>query len=108
MANPSKLMTGRIFTMTINLDLDAQTAARLKAEARAKDLSPEKVAEQLSSEALIARTFPQGSMTPEEFHQMLRAMAQGSEAPPQLSTESFTRDSFYEADINGGHRLPVR
>ena len=39
---------------------------------------------------------PQGQMTIEEFHRMLAAMAEGSEELPDLPTESFSRESFYE------------
>jgi hypothetical protein len=37
-----------------------------------------------------------GKPTLEEFHAMLQALAEGSEKLPDLPTESFTRESFYE------------
>jgi hypothetical protein len=82
--------------MTIQLKLNSETEALLIAEARAKGVPPETVAEQLLEEALTARPRPQGRMSIEQFHQMLREMAEGSEKLPNLPTESFTRESFYE------------
>lgn len=35
-------------------------------------------------------------MTIDEFHRMLAAVAEGSENLPDLPTESFSRESFYE------------
>jgi hypothetical protein len=43
-------------------------------------------------------------MSIEEFHQMLREMAEGCEKLPNLPTESFTRESFYEDPLVGGQR----
>jgi len=37
-----------------------------------------------------------GKLTVEEFHAMLKELAEGSESLPNLPTESFTRESFYE------------
>jgi hypothetical protein len=82
--------------MTIQLRLNSEMEARLIAEARAKGVPPETVAEQLLEQALAARPLSQGHMSVEEFHEMLRGMAQGSERLPDLPTESFTRESFYE------------
>jgi hypothetical protein len=39
---------------------------------------------------------PSGSLTVEEFRAMLQAMSAGSENLPNLPTETFTRESFYE------------
>jgi hypothetical protein len=82
--------------MTIELKLNSETEARLIAEARAKGVPLEKVAEQLLEEALARRPSHRGRMSVEEFHQMLQGMAQGSERLPVLPTGSFTRESFYE------------
>ena len=94
--------------MTIRVELSPETEARLKAEARAKGLPLEKVAEQLLREALIGSSFSQGQMSVEEFHQMLAAMAEGSERLPDLATESFSRESFYEDRLNGTDAVPRR
>jgi hypothetical protein len=94
--------------MTIQLKLNSETEARLIAEARAKGVPPETVAEQLLEEALAGQSSSRGRMSVEEFHQMLQGMAQGSEKLPDLPTESFTRESFYEDPLNGGDGVPRR
>jgi transcriptional regulator with XRE-family HTH domain len=94
--------------MTIRVDLNAETEARLIAEARAKGLSLEKLAERLLAEALTASSLPEGALTIDEFHKMLEAMAEGSEKLPSLRTESFSRESFYEDRIDGGDAVPPR
>jgi len=94
--------------MTIRVELNAESEARLKAEARAKGLPLEKVAEQLLREALAGRTLSRGHMSVEEFHRMLDAMAKGSERLPDLPTESFSRASFYEDRLDGGDAVPRR
>jgi hypothetical protein len=92
--------------MTIRVELNPETEERLKAEARSKGLPLEKVAEQLLREALSERPAPQGRMRVEEFHPMLEAMVEGSEKLPDLPTESFSRESFYEERLNGGDAIP--
>jgi hypothetical protein len=82
--------------MTIHVELTPEAAARLFAEAEAQGVSLEKVVEGLLQEALASRAAPTGSMTLEEFHGMLRALRAGSENLPNLPTEIFTRESFYE------------
>ena len=82
--------------MTIHVELSAEAAARLLAEAEAQGVSLEKVAERLLQEALASRAVPNGSLTVGEFHTMLQALRAGSENLPDLPTESFTRESFYE------------
>ena len=75
--------------MTIRVELNPETEARLKAEARAKGLPLEKVAEQLLKEALTGRSLSQGQMSVEEFHRMLDAMAEGSERLPDCPPRAF-------------------
>ena len=94
--------------MTIRVELNAETEARLKAEARAKGLPLEKVAEELLKEALTERSLPRGRMSVEEFHRMLDAMAEGSERLPDLPTENFSRESFYEDRLDGRDAVPPR
>ena len=94
--------------MTIRVELNPETEARLKAEARAKGLPLEKAAEELLKEALTGRTLSRGRMSVEEFHRMLDAMAEGSERLPDLPTEAFSRESFYEDRLNGGDAVPPR
>jgi len=81
--------------MSIQLKLNPETEARLIAEARAKGVPLEHVAEQLLEEARAGRPSSRGKMSVEEFHEMLREMAEGSEKLPSLPTQSFTRESFY-------------
>jgi aminoglycoside phosphotransferase len=94
--------------MTIRVELNPETEARLKAEARAKGLPLEKVAEQLLNEALTGRALSHGQLSVEEFHRMLDRMAEGSERLPDLPTESFPHESFYEERLDGRDAVPRR
>jgi hypothetical protein len=94
--------------MAIRVELNPETEARLQAEARAKGLSLEKAASELLKEALSGSTLPSGQISVEEFHRMLDAMAKGSEKLPDLPTESFSRESFYEDGLNGRDAVPRR
>jgi hypothetical protein len=82
--------------MTIQIELNPEGAARLLAEAQAQGISLEKVAERLLNEALASRDVSSGTLTVPEFHDMLQSLRAGSENLPNLPTESFTRESFYE------------
>jgi len=86
--------------MTIKVELNPETEARLKAEARAQGLPLETLAERLLNEALAARQLSQGQLSVEEFHRMLGAMADGSERLPDLPTGSFSRGSFYAEAVH--------
>lgn len=94
--------------MTIRVELNPETEARLIAEARAKGLPLEKAAEELLKEALATRPLARGQLRVEDFHRMLEAMAEGSERLPDLPTESFSRASFYEDGLDGGDAVPRR
>ena len=82
--------------MTIQVELNPEAQARLVAVAQAQGVPLEKVAERLLHEALASRSMPQGDLSVNGFHMMLDALAKGSEKLPNLPTESFTRESFYE------------
>ncbi len=82
--------------MTIHVELKPEIAAQLAAEASAQGLPLEKVAERLLQEALASRSTLQGTLSVDKFHAMLKSLASGSEALPNLPTETFTRESFYE------------
>ena len=82
--------------MTIQVELNPEIEAQLVAEARVRGIPLEKVAEHLLQEALASLSVPQGNLTLEGFHTMLNALSAGSEGLPNLPTESFTRESFYE------------
>jgi len=94
--------------MTIRVELNPETEARLIAEARAKGLPLEKVAEELLEEAVAARILSRAQMSVEEFYRMLDAMAEVSEKLPALPTEGFSRASFYEDRRDGGDAVPPR
>jgi len=94
--------------MTIRFDLSPEMEARLIAEARTQGLPLEKVAEKLLKEALTGRSSSQGQMSVEDFHRMLGAMTEGSESLPELPTESFSRESFYEGRLDGRNAVPRR
>ena len=94
--------------MTIQVDLNPETEARLIAEARSQGVPLEKLAERLLKDALTGNFLPPGALTVDEFHAMLEAMAEGSEKLPNLTTESFSRESFYEDPLNGGDAVPGR
>jgi superfamily I DNA/RNA helicase len=97
-----------VIRVTIRVELNPETEARLKAEARAKGLPLEEAAEQLLREALRERPLSRGQLSVEEFHRMLDAMAEGSEKLPDLPIEAFSRESFYEDRLNGGDAVPRR
>ena len=82
--------------MTIQVKLNPDVEARLVAEASAQGISLEKLAERLLQEALASRSLLQKNLTVDDFHEMLKSLAIGSEGLPNLRTESFTRESFYE------------
>ena len=94
--------------MTIRVKLNPDTEARLIAESRAQGLPPETIAERLLQEALTGRSMSRGQLSGEEFHRMLDAMAEGSERLPDLPTESFSRESFYEDRLDGRGAVPRR
>jgi len=94
--------------MTIRIELSPEMEARLAAEARAQGLPLEEVAGRLLKEALKKDSAPDGKMSVEEFHSMLETMAKGSEGLPDLPTESFSRESFYEERLDGGDAVPCR
>jgi hypothetical protein len=83
--------------MTIQVDLKPELEARLLAEAEAQGLPIETVAERFLERAL-EQPGPGGNLTIEEFDSMLEALAKGSEKLPNLPTDSFTRESFYQDD----------
>jgi hypothetical protein len=94
--------------VTIRVKLDAETEARLIAQARYQGVPLERLAERLLAEALTESSPPQGALSVEEFHRMLRGMAEGSEGLPNLPTESFSRESFYEDRLDGRDAVPRR
>jgi hypothetical protein len=94
--------------MTIRVDLNPEIEARLIAQAKSEGVPLERLAERLLKQALTERTLSDGVLTVEEFHNMLAGMAEGSEKLPNLPTESFSRDSFYEDRLDGRDAVPPR
>jgi hypothetical protein len=94
--------------MTIRVDLNPETEARLIAQARSQGVPLEKLAERLLVQVLTESSSPHGALSVEEFHHMLEGMAEGSEKLPNLPTESFSRESFYEDRLDGRDAVPRR
>jgi hypothetical protein len=94
--------------MTIKVELNPETEARLIAEARALGVPLEKLAERLLKEALITNSVPHGVLTVDEFHRMLSGIVEGSDELPDLPTESFSRESFYADRLDGSDAIPGR
>jgi hypothetical protein len=88
--------------VTIEVDLRPETEARLVAQARAQGLPLETVAERILKEALTQLPLSRrGQLSVEEFPRMLSAISEDSEKLPDLRTESFSRESFYEDKAEG-------
>jgi len=85
--------------MTIRIELNPEIEAQLVAGAQARALAPEEYAERLLRDAIANHGESQGSLSVEQFHAMLDAIAEGSDNLPQLPTMAFTRESFYEGRL---------
>ena len=84
-----------VSAMTIQGELKPEIVAKLREEARLQGVPLEKAAERLLQQALASRTEAL-SLSVQEFHAMLKSLATGSESLPNLPTDGFTRESFYE------------
>ena len=82
--------------MTIQLELNPETEARLTAAAQTQGLALEQYAVELLQDALTVPKGCSGRMTPEQLHIMLREIGEGSENLPILPDSAFSRESFYE------------
>lgn len=82
--------------MTIEIQLDSELAAKLAADAALRGVAPEKLAERLLRDAIVANGENQGELSVEELREMLRAVADGAERLPRVPTSAFSRDSFYQ------------
>jgi hypothetical protein len=97
--------------MAIKVELDPEDESRLTREAVAHGVPPEKYAGDLLQAALARGVQPEndsvldsigvdetktGALAVEQFHALLDALAIGAENLPNLPSESFTRESFYE------------
>ena len=82
--------------MTLVLELDPETETRLRAEADARGLAVEACAQSLLGNSGPLPEVEPKKQTVEDFREMLRKMAEGSENRPILPPEAFERESFYE------------
>jgi hypothetical protein len=98
----------RCIAVTIKVDLSPEIEARLVAKANADGLPLEKVAEKLLQEALTERPLLRGQLSIADFHSMLTLISEGSEKLPDLRTESFSRESFYEDRLDGRDAVSPR
>jgi hypothetical protein len=81
--------------MTLILELDETTEARLRAEAEARGLAVEAYAGAVLRNSAPVYATGNGRPTRESFQEMLHEMAKGSENRPVLPPEAFERESFY-------------
>jgi hypothetical protein len=82
--------------MTLVLELDEATEARLRAEAEARGLAVEEYALGLLRKPDPIYPAGDGRPTLESLEAMFAALAKGSENRPVLPPEAFERESFYE------------
>ena len=82
--------------MTIQVELNPETEARLAAKARAEGMPLERAAARVLEDAMAHRVAPASNLTVGDFHSMLATMSEGSEGLPSLPTDGFTRESFYQ------------
>ena len=82
--------------MTLVLELDETTEARLRAEAEAQGLAVEVYALSLLRSPDPVVTAGDGRPSAESLDQMFTALAKDSEKLPVLPPEAFERESFYE------------
>jgi hypothetical protein len=80
--------------MPILVELSPEKQARLTAEAMLRGIAPEQYAGKLLDDALTPVST--GKLTREEFHTMLRELAEDSETLPKLPTSAFSRESIYQ------------
>jgi hypothetical protein len=84
--------------MTILVELDTETEARLKALADRESISPEQYASEFLREVLPLYVPGSGRLTPSDVESMMKVMTSGSERLPILPAEATERESFYEDD----------
>jgi hypothetical protein len=82
--------------MTMLVELDPETEARLKAQAIRRGVAPEQYAGEFLRENLPPNTAGKGRLTREGLRAMTRELQEGSENWPILPPEATERASFYE------------
>jgi hypothetical protein len=83
-------------TMTILVELDPETEARLATQAARRGMAPEQFAVEFLRENLPVHDTGRARLTREGLRAMTRELQQGSENLPVLPPEATERASFYE------------
>jgi len=84
--------------MTIQIELDPETEARLTAQAVQRGMAPEQYAGEFLRDNLPFNGTANGTgkLTREGLHAMTKRLQKGSEKMPVLPPEATERASFYE------------
>jgi hypothetical protein len=82
--------------MTILLELDPETEARLRAQADRRGIAPEQCAGEFLRDNLPFYATGTGILTREDLRTMREELTRGSENLPILPPEATERSSFYE------------
>jgi len=82
--------------MTIQVELDLETKARLTAQAVQRGIAPEKYAGEFLRENLPFHGSDTGTLKPGDVDEMTKVMTAGSEHLPILPPEVNERASYYE------------
>jgi hypothetical protein len=82
--------------MTIHVELDPETEARLTAQAVRRGIAPEQYAGEFLRENLPHYSTGNGRLTREGLRAMTKRLQEGSEKLPILPPEATERASFYE------------
>jgi hypothetical protein len=82
--------------MTIQIELDPETEARLTAQALRRGMAPEQYAGEFLRDNLPLFATGTGRLTREELRAMTKELQEGSEKLPILPPEATDRASFYE------------
>ena len=84
--------------MTIQIELDAETEARLVAQAARRGIAPDKYASEFLRENLPLYGTGTGILNPGDVEEMTKELTRGSEKLPVLPPEVNDRESYYEDD----------
>jgi hypothetical protein len=82
--------------MTIQVELDPETEARLTAQAVRRGIAPEQYAGEFLREILPLYSPGTGRLMPGDVDRMTQVMTAGSEHLPILPPEVNNRESYYE------------
>jgi hypothetical protein len=81
--------------MTIKVELNPETEARLAAEARALGMGLEEYAQRLLQKAIGSPLQPPSRASQDEFRSFLDALASKAPDVPQLRADTFSREMIY-------------